>query len=302
MNYCGRFAPSPTGPLHLGSLLSAVGSYLQARANKGQWLVRIEDLDPPREVHGAADLILQTLEQHGLTWDASVLYQSTRHRAYQEAIDQLFELDACYPCSCSRRSVELYQQQHKLHREPYPGICRHQILSESSPQAKIRVKIPSHPIKFNDPIQGEQQYDLSKTSGDFVVQRADGLFAYQLAVVVDDSYQHITEVVRGSDLLDSTPQQLVLQNYLSYDSLNYMHLPILVDQKGKKLSKQTFAQPLNLLEASYSLEWILQILGHPADSFMTGAPCRELLEWAISEWNPDKIPKQRLIVLTGETR
>lgn len=301
-HYCGRFAPSPTGPLHLGSLLTAVGSYLQARAQGGRWLVRMEDLDPPRELPGASAQILTALEAHGMEWDGPVLYQSQRLDAYQQALERLIGSEQCYPCICSRREVEDHQQRHQLPAGVYPGLCRHRPMTRGDISAKIRVRIAEqHLIHFDDPIQGYQQSQLARSSGDFVIRRADGLFAYQLAVVIDDSYQGVTEVVRGSDLLDSTPNQIYLQQLLGLPSPAYMHLPVLIHSTGEKLSKQTFAQPLDTATAQQSLQRVFQFLGLPTDRSMHGATCHELLQWAVARWDHNQIPHKKSLVLPKES-
>ena len=220
--YIGRFAPSPTGPLHFGSLVAAVGSFLEARSHQGQWLVRIEDLDPPRTVPGAAAEILTTLEQHQLQWDGEVVYQSERSHHYQQALELLESRQRIFGCHCSRSSLK---------GEPvYPGRCHHAALSLE--QHAVRVRTEVRTIHFEDHWQGEQRWELASEIGDFVIRRADGLFSYQLAVVVDDHLQGVTDVVRGSDLLDSTPRQIWLQQQLGYPTPHYGHLPIASNAEG----------------------------------------------------------------------
>ncbi len=283
-NYVGRFAPSPTGPLHFGSLISAVGSYLQARKAGGRWLVRMEDLDLPRVVPGAADGILATLEAFGLYWDGEVLYQSRRFRAYTAAQEQLWE--HLYPCGCSR--AEIRQRAGK--RAIYPGTCRAGLPPGKGPRA-LRLSTQGRNITFHDRVQGSHWQDLEREVGDFVIRRADGLFAYQLAVVVDDAEQGITEVVRGSDLLDSTPRQILLQRLLGYPEPRYAHLPVVTNAEGQKLSKQTHAPPLDRSNPLPALWRALLFLGQQ--------PPRELLEgglddfwkWAVHHWEMEKIPR-----------
>jgi glutamyl-Q tRNA(Asp) synthetase len=254
LNYRGRFAPSPTGPLHFGSLITAVASYLDAREHHGAWLVRIEDVDTPRSVAGADRLILETLSAFGFVWDEPVLYQSNRTAAYQAAFDRLRESGWAYPCSCSRK---------ELGSEPYPGTCR------SGP--KLQGRPLCWRVRFHDP-----------ALGDFVVQRADGLFSYQLAVVVDDAAQQITHVVRGADLLSSTPWQNWLQKLLGYPVPVYRHIPIATDAAGQKLSKQNRAEPLDTLRAPGLLRTALRFLKQPEPA---GDTPREILKSAAREWH-----------------
>jgi glutamyl-Q tRNA(Asp) synthetase len=247
----GRFAPSPTGPLHFGSLVTAVASYLDARAHGGQWLVRMEDVDTPRVVPGADANILRTLERFGLTWDGPVLYQSTRTEAYREALETLRRTGFAYPCSCSRREVG---------DGIYPGTCRTRGPEPGKPHA-WRVRADDANVD------------------DFVVLRADGCFAYQLAVVVDDAAQGVTDVVRGADLLDSTPRQIWLQRLLGYPQPRYLHVPVVVDAQGEKLSKQTLAPPLDPDRAEEHLRAALRFLVQPEPP-----PGVDILPWAIAHW------------------
>ena len=289
--YRGRFAPSPTGPLHLGSLLAAVGSFLEARARQGQWLVRMEDIDPPREVAGASDLILRTLETYGLCWDESVLYQSTREEAYRDALDRLTQAELLYACQCSRKTIATTITEQGLPRHLYPGTCRQRPPRDRAGEA-LRILTDERSIHFTDGLQGRHSTHLPTEVGDFVLRRADGLYAYQLAVVVDDAEQGISHVVRGSDLLDSTPRQLYLQQQLGLASPDYLHLPVIVNTAGEKLSKQTAAPPLSLEHPIPALWNCLQALGQQ--------PPRELLEsdldsfwaWSIRNWNPCTLPQQ----------
>jgi glutamyl-Q tRNA(Asp) synthetase len=232
--YRGRFAPSPTGPLHLGSLVAALGSYLDAKAHGGEWLVRIEDIDTPRVVAGAADHILRTLERFGLEWDGPVLYQSSRIEAYDAVLDDLRGQGRVFPCGCSRKDVG----------ECYPGTCRTG-LRDRIDSPSWRFCVADETVNFVDRRLGPQAQNVAEDAGDFVVKRADGLFAYQLAVVVDDAFQGITDVVRGEDLLDSTARQILLQRALGFPQLRYRHLPVVLNQVGQKLSKQTGATALH---------------------------------------------------------
>jgi len=243
--YRGRFAPSPTGPLHAGSLTSALGSWLDARAHGGQWLVRIEDVDTPRTVQGSDQIILQQLIACGLYWDEEVVWQSKRTALYQAALDQLNKDQMTYRCICSRKHIEetLRASGAELGRHEdliYPGSCRNQNRQEE--KAAIRVALPgSCVLQFKDRMKGVQSQDLTTQVGDFVLRRADGLFTYQLAVVVDDHLQDITHIVRGEDLLSNTARQLYLQQILGYQIPSYLHLPLVTNAAGEKLSKQTQA-------------------------------------------------------------
>ncbi|HEU4531454.1 MAG TPA: tRNA glutamyl-Q(34) synthetase GluQRS, partial [Steroidobacteraceae bacterium] len=244
--YRGRFAPSPTGKLHLGSLFAAAGGFLRARAARGSWLVRMEDLDAPRVVPGAADDMLHTLERLGLEWDGSVLFQSTRKAAYEETLAQLSAKGLTFPCSCSRSELAASALASSEPAEElfYPGTCRGGMRSPLRPAA-IRMRVPPGPISFSDALQGPYSQDVSRAIGDFVLRRRDGLFAYQLAVVVDDAFQGITEVVRGSDLLGNTPRQLLLQRALGLPQPAYAHLPVLMETEGLKLSKSRRSLPVD---------------------------------------------------------
>jgi glutamyl-Q tRNA(Asp) synthetase len=248
--YRGRFAPSPTGPLHLGSLVAALGSYLDAKAHGGEWLVRIEDLDTPRTVPGAADDILRTLERFGLEWDGPVLYQSTRIDAYEAALDQLRRRDLAFPCTCSRKDIG----------ERYPGTCRTGPRG-SRDALSWRFRVSGETVEFEDRRLGPQRQNVEEYVGDFVLKRADGLFAYQLAVVVDDAAQGITDIVRGEDLLDSTARQIQLQRSLGYPQPRYLHLPVVNNELGQKLSKQTGAAALDPARVPELLEQARLLLG-----------------------------------------
>lgn len=283
-DYIGRFAPSPTGPLHFGSLISAVGSYLQARRAGGKWLVRMEDLDLPRVVPGAANNILATLESFGLCWDGDVLYQSARFRSYTAALERLDQ--HLYPCGCSRAEI----RRHGGGSTIYPGTCRNGLPPGKAPRA-LRLSTRGRHISFRDIIQGTRRQDLEREVGDFVIRRADGLFAYQLAVVVDDAEQGITEVVRGSDLLDSTPRQILLQHMLGYPTPTYAHLPVAVNHQGQKLSKQTHAPPLDRSRPLPALWRALCFLGqHPPRELLEGS-LDDFWQWAVRHWKVEKVPR-----------
>ena len=244
--YRGRFAPSPTGPLHAGSLVAALGSWLDARAHGGVWLLRVEDLDPPREMPGAADDILATLAAFGLDADEPVLWQSERTDAYRAALQRLRDAGLAYPCSCSRRVAEAAAQAAGLPDGVYPGTCRRGAAAGTAHATRLRVPDPpADVIAFDDRAFGRYGQALARTVGDFVLQRADGLWAYQLAVVVDDADQRVTDVVRGADLLDNTPRQRWLQQQLGLPHPRYLHLPVVSNAQGEKLSKQTGAAALD---------------------------------------------------------
>jgi glutamyl-Q tRNA(Asp) synthetase len=279
--YRGRFAPSPTGFLHLGSLVTALGSFLQARSNLGEWFVRMEDLDLPRNQAGAADDILFTLEACGLQWDGAVLYQTSRNEIYFEILNLL--KNNTFLCGCSRKELQYNQGL-------YDGRCRNGIPYGKTPRT-VRLKVPDQIISFQDLIQGSFQQNLFKEVGDFVLKRADGCYAYQLAVVIDDAMQNITEIVRGCDLLDSTPRQLYLQSLLKYPTPHYAHLPIITNALGQKLSKQTLAQPIDKKNPLPALFQALQYLGHAPPLDLLTDSVETLLKWAIANWQLSKIPQ-----------
>ncbi|HEV2720645.1 MAG TPA: tRNA glutamyl-Q(34) synthetase GluQRS [Thermoanaerobaculia bacterium] len=243
----GRFAPSPTGPLHLGSLVAAVGSYLFAKQEGGRWLVRIEDLDTPRVVPGSAEEILATLRRYGLQWDGEVVWQSQRTALYERALATLREKGLVYDCACSRAELRSAASA-PLGREPvYPGTCRNGLPPGRTARA-MRFRVPDEVIAFDDLLRGRVEENVARETGDFVVRRADGLFAYQLAVVVDDEEQGITQVVRGGDLLSSTARQIALQRALGYRTPQYAHLPLVVNERGEKMGKRDGALPLPSLD------------------------------------------------------
>lgn len=286
--YVGRFAPSPTGPLHFGSLVAAAASWLDARAAGGAWLVRIEDLDKPRERAGAANAILQQLEAGGLHWDGEVLYQSRRSGIYREALEQLTRGGLTYWCGCSRK--EMADSALALDgSRVYAGTCRGGVARGKTPRA-IRVKTGQEQIRFFDRLQGEVVQSVEREVGDFVLCRADGTFAYQLAVVVDDAAQGVTDVVRGADLIDSTPRQILLQRLLGLPSPRYLHVPVAANGAGEKLSKQTRAPNATPRD----LRGALAFLGLAAPAEIAPG---ELLAWALARWNPSVVPRQRAIRL-----
>ena len=288
--YRGRFAPSPTGPLHFGSLVTAVGSYLDAKANRGTWLVRMEDLDPPRNVPGAAEAILQALEALGMMWDETVVYQSKRGDAYAAALAKLKKRTLVYPCACSRREIA-DSAVSGIDGPVYTGTCRKGLLAGRATRAE-RVLTEGALIEFKDAIQGKVAHNLERQIGDFVLKRADGPYAYQLAVVVDDAAQGITDVVRGADLLDSTLRQIYLQQLLGYATPRYAHLPVAVNVVGEKLSKQTLAAPIDTSNPVPMLNAALVFLGQ--DSIDCAAQdTAAFWKRAIAGWRLAAVPRTR---------
>jgi len=276
--YRGRFAPSPTGPLHFGSLVAALASFLQAKAQGGEWLVRIEDIDPPREVVGASDDILRTLEALGFEWDGEIVYQSRRTEAYRAALDQLQTGGLLYGCSCTRKEIADSSVQ-GIEGPVYPGSCRAGVAPGRAARA-LRVRTAGARIEFHDRWQGVIRRDIETEYGDFVVRRADGLFAYQLAVTVDDAAQGISEVVRGADLLESTPRQIHLQRLLGLATPSYAHLPVAVNVEGEKLSKQTAAVPLDAKNPLPVLIQAMMFLGQSPPDELAGAELADFWTWA----------------------
>lgn len=291
VDYRGRFAPSPTGPLHFGSLVAATGSYLQARQQNGLWFVRMEDLDPPREVAGAATEILQTLEYYGFYWDSEIIFQSQRTDAYEHALEQLTQLKQVYPCSCSRKEIEAHSTMGR-YGPIYPGTCRQG--PKTTQSCALRVLTHSHSITFNDTLQGHFAQTLGTEIGDFVVRRADQLFAYQLAVVVDDAEQQISEIVRGADLLDNTPRQIYLQQLLGLDTPNYIHLPLALSLDGQKLSKQTGAKSIRAYRPQEMLFKVLGFLNQNPPTDLVDADIDSFWQWAITHWQLENVPKHKL--------
>lgn len=292
-SYRGRFAPSPTGPLHFGSLVAAVGSYLEARRRGGAWLVRMEDLDPPREQPGAADAILRALEACGMGWDDKIIYQSRRADAYRAALGRLQERGLVYACACSRREIaDSALQPPADGMLVYPGTCRNGIAVGKAPRA-WRVRVTDEAIEFDDALQGGMRQDLAAEVGDFVLLRADGLFAYQLAVVIDDTEQGITDVVRGADLLGSTARQMYLQRLLGLPAPRYLHLPVAVNAAGEKLSKQTFAPPVDARNPLPALVQALRFLGQAPPAHLARVQLAEFWAWALAHWDATRVPRQR---------
>lgn len=298
----GRFAPSPTGPLHLGSLVAAVGSWLFARAAGGRWLLRMEDLDTPRVVPGMADDILRTLEQLGLEWDGPVVWQSQRTDAYMAAFEELRSLGLVYPCGCSRADLaRSASAPHPGEDGPaYPGSCRTGIQGGKGERA-FRVRVADTEIAFTDVITGEYSQNLLHACGDFVIRRKDGPFAYQLAVVVDDNAMGVNQIVRGADLLSSTPRQIHLQRLLGLPTPVYAHLPLVTAPDGAKLSKRhnaiSLAHNHDLAEHDSKLiATALAFLGQPVPQPLNDLSCRDLLSWGMRHFDPDLVPRKSAAV------
>lgn len=296
--YVGRFAPSPTGPLHFGSLLAAVASYLDARRAGGRWLVRIEDIDPPREQAGATAEIMAALEAYGFEWDGPVLYQSESVEAHHEAVDVLRAAGLIYRCGCSRR--DLASAPRGSLGIIYPGTCRNGSTAE---EAALRVRTDEQPVEFVDRLQGRQTMRLESESGDFVVLRRDGLIAYQLAVVVDDQLTGVTDVVRGIDLMDSTPRQIWLQRCLGHRSPRYAHIPVAVHADGSKLSKLTGAAPLPAGDAvAGCLVDALDALRQAPPDDLRRASVRDIWDWAEAHWQIGRLREITRIPQAAERR
>lgn len=277
-SYVGRFAPSPTGPLHFGSLLTAVASYCDAKANRGKWLVRIEDTDIPRIYPNSENHILSCIDAFQFEPDAEILFQKDRLGLYEHVLEQLKNANAIYACQCTRKILGS--------NHIYAGTCRD--LNLDFAEQAIRLKVADQLICFDDRLQGQQCSNLKHDLGDFVLKRRDGIISYQLAVVVDDYLQNITHVVRGADLLDNTARQIWLGSLLAYPSLNYMHLPLAMNDQGQKLSKQNLAQALDIHRAPELLQQAILALGQP--SVELDQP-RVMLQHAVQQWNLDLIPK-----------
>lgn len=281
--YTGRFAPTPSGYLHFGSLVAAVASYLDARAVGGRWLVRMEDLDPPREMPGAQAAILQTLERYGFAWDGPVERQSERSEAYAEVVEQWLRSGLAYACTCSRKQLEGTGG-------IYPGTCRN-AGHDWHGEVAIRIRVPELEYAFVDRIQGEFRQHLGREVGDFVIRRRDGLYAYQLAVVLDDAWQGMTDIVRGADLLDNTPRQLYLQELLGIAHPRYLHVPLIVQPDGHKLGKSYRSPPLAAEQAAPLLLRALKALGQAAPAELAGATPAEVLAWGVAHWDAARIPR-----------
>ena len=270
--------------MHFGSVIAAVGSFLQARHHQGEWLVRIDDLDGPRTVPGAGDAILADLERLGLHWDGEICYQHIRHDRYRLGLESLRAAGWTFPCGCSRKDYQGI----------YPGTCRNGIAPGKRARTR-RMRVADVCIELNDAVQGKCRQPLNESVGDFVIRRADGIFAYHLAVVTDDADFAVTEIVRGADLLDSTPRQIHLQRCLGLPTPAYAHLPVAVNGAGQKLSKQTFAEPVADKRAVPLIIAALDFLGQQPHSQLHDASLDELWAWAIGHWRMDRVPRQRAI-------
>ena len=286
--YKGRFAPTPSGPAHLGTLLAAVGSYLQAHAMQGEWHVRIDDIDPPREIAGAADSLLKTLEIYGLNWHGDVVYQSQRLEAYQDALEQLIKQGDTFECSCSRKDIKAIAQHGPLGMI-YPGTCRDGAQDTDKPHS-IRLRTQDKTIAVLDRVQDEYGLNMQTDVGDFVIHRADGLFSYHLATVVDDGLDGFTEIVRGKDQLSLTPLHIDLQQRLAIPTPAYAHLPLLINTQGEKLGKSTRAMAVDTMAVKDVWRTILTSLGLSPENALLGEKPETILQWATSEWDLLQVP------------
>ena len=287
----GRFAPSPSGPLHFGSLLAAVASFMQVKHQDGKWLVRIEDIDPPREVAGASDTILQQLEQHGLYWDDNVIYQSNQLARYIEILTDLKTQQLTYHCECARHRLNLLNG-------IYDAKCHKLYLTEKNTSVRISISDTlkalgqEHDrINFCDTVMGDYTQSLIQDVGDFVLRRRDGLISYQLAVVIDDHLQGITEIIRGADLIDSTPRQILLQQCLGYKTPTYGHIPVAKNNLGQKLSKQHHAKQLPQTNEHKQLWLALDWLQQSPPQELRDSCVDDIISWGIKHWDINKIPK-----------
>ncbi len=280
----GRFAPTPSGPLHFGSLVAALGSYLHSKSRGGQWFVRIDDLDTERTISGIDSEILKTLETFGLHWDGEVLYQSSKIAAYHEAIVQLSDKDLIYPCACSRKEIG---------DQPYPGTCR-KGLSNDKNNLSIRLLTNNKPVEFHDLKQGLFKQNIEAEIGDFVIKRADGYIAYHLATMVDDEWQKITEVVRGADLLNSTPRQIYIQKLLGFSQTEFLHLPIATDEKGQKLGKSNGALKIeeNPFPPSQLIYKALNFLGQSPPEKLQHETVDNCIQWGLDHWSINSVPEE----------
>jgi glutamyl-Q tRNA(Asp) synthetase len=286
--YIGRFAPSPTGLLHTGSLFTAVASFLDARSRNGKWLIRVDDLDTPRNKSGSVATILNTLEVFGLNWDDAVYYQSQHQADYADYLENLAQNQLTYRCDCSRKYLAELTTDDDLETKHsiYPGICRNKAIPADLPHA-IRLKTEPCSLAFQDGLQGLISHNLAQQHGDFILKRKDGIIAYQFAVVVDDYLQAINHVVRGCDLLEETPKQIHLQQLLGFPTPAYTHIPVIVDQNGYKLSKQTLATAVDTKAPNLTLFGLLVLLKQNPPDELNGATVNELLAWAIKHWQSD---------------
>lgn len=284
-HYIGRFAPSPSGELHFGSLIAALGSYLQARAHNGIWRLRIEDIDPPREVPGAAETILRQLEHYGLYWDGEVLWQSKRHDAYRERLAWLHEQGLCYYCTCTRARI------HDL-GGIYDGHCRDS--HHGTENAALRLRQTRPVLAFNDRLRGSIIADEPLAREDFIIHRRDGLFAYNLAVVVDDHFQGVSEIVRGADLIEPTVRQISLYQHFGWQVPDYIHLPLALNAQGNKLSKQNHAPPLSEGDPRPEIVRALTFLNQDVIEEWQTLNIEDLLKYAVANWRPEQIQHSQM--------
>ena len=298
--YRGRFAPSPTGALHFGSLIAAVGSYLEAKSHNGEWLVRIENLDKPREIPTASHEIFRALEILGMEWDHEVIYQDQRKDTYENILTILNKRGLTYSCTCTRKEIA-DSSITGISGQIYGGTCRNNVRNEGRTGA-VRIKTDNNIIEFEDSLHGLISQRLKRDAGDFILRRSDEIYAYQLAVVADDATQGITNVVRGADLLDSTPRQIYLQKLLGYPTPTYMHLPVAVNNRGEKLSKQTKAALLDVSNPVKQLIEAVNFLGQEPPIELLGNNVSSFWEWAIENWHPEKIHKKRTIPFPTKLR
>jgi glutamyl-Q tRNA(Asp) synthetase len=299
-DYRGRFAPSPTGALHFGSLIAAVGSYLEAKSHNGEWLVRIENLDKPREIPTASHEIFRALEILGMEWDHEVIYQDQRIDSYENILTILNKRGLTYSCTCTRKEIA-DSSITGISGQIYAGTCRNNVQNKDRPGA-VRIKTDNNIVEFEDSLHGLISQRLESETGDFILRRSDGIYAYQLAVVADDATQGITNVVRGADLLDSTPRQIYLQKLLGYSTPTYMHLPVAVNNQGEKLSKQTKAALLDISNPVKQLVEAVNFLGQESPIELLGNNVSSFWKWAIENWHPEKIHKKRTIPFPTKLR
>ena len=291
MSYRGRFAPTPSGPLHFGSMLAAIGSYCDAHAQGGQWQLRIDDVDPPRVAAGASDDIRRCLEAFALHWDGAVVFQSRRAEAYHAALHGLRRQGRLFACACSRREIAEAGVA-GADGGVYPGTCRTGLPAGRAARA-LRLRVDDIAAGFDDWLQGRVEQALAREVGDFLLYRADRVFSYHLACVIDDAEQGITDVVRGADLLDSTPRQVWLQALLGVPRPRYLHLPVAVDAAGQKLSKQTLAHPVSASNPAPVMVEALRLLGQQPPPALARAGAREILDWAVAHWRREQLPRAR---------
>lgn len=289
--YRGRFAPTPSGPLHFGSIVAAVGSYLEARTHRGEWHLRIDDLDPPRVAPGATDSILRCLEQLGFEWDGPVVYQSQRTPAYHAALHSLRRHGLVYPCACTRKEIAEHASP-GVEGPVYPGTCRNGMPPGREARA-IRLRTIGARVQFDDAVLGTRACDIEHEAGDFVLYRADGVYAFHLASAVDDGELAMTDIVRGADLLESSARQIYLLELLGLSVPRYVHLPVAVNARGEKLSKQTHAQPADLGAPGQLLVAALRFLGQTPPGELATLDSGAVWEWATRNWRLERVPARR---------